>query len=334
MTERFNLQEKNRLKIRSMISVLIISFLLVIFKFIAYFLTGSNAILTDALESIINVVAGGFALFSVYFSSFPKDENHPYGHGKIEFISAGFEGGLIFIAGIFIIGKAIYGLFNPYQLDQLYLGIIITGIAGVVNLFLGLFLVKRGKAYQSLTMQADGKHLLTDTYSSAGLVLGLIVIYFTNIYWLDHLLAIGFGSFILFTGYKLVRQSVAGLLDETDYETLEGIVEVLNHNRRDKWIDIHNLRVQKYGDLLHIDCHMTLPWYDNLEEVHKEVEAVEQLVNEKMRNQAELFIHADPCLPSSCPFCTIKDCPVRQHDFQERVSWKLDNLMLNKRHGR
>ncbi len=319
-------------KLRSMGLVLMVTILLGLLKFLAYFLTRSNAILTDALESIINMIAGGFALFSIYFASHPQDRNHPYGHGKIEFISAGFEGGLILIAGLSMMGKAIYGFLNPPDLTALPTGTILTAISGAVNGGLGYYLLNTGRKQNSPTMLADGQHLLTDTYSSAGLVTGLLIIQLTGIHWLDQVLTILFGLFILYTGYRLLRSSIAGLLDEADYQTLGQIIAILNNYRRDKWIDIHNLRVQKYGSFLHIDCHLTLPWYDKLEDVHDEVEALEQLVREQLPNRVELFVHADPCRPSSCPICKVKDCPVRQYGFEERIPWKLENLLPNRQH--
>lgn len=322
----------DRQKLRSMSYVLVVTVLLGGLKFLAYSLTGSDAILTDALESLINMVAGGFALFSLYYASRPQDEDHPYGHGKIEFLSAGFEGGLILIAGLTMIGKAIYGFFHPPELEALPTGIALTSVSGAINGGLGYYLTRVGKAQSSPTMTADGQHLLTDTYSSAALVAGLLLIQLSGIQLFDQVLTLLFGGFILFTGYRLIRGSVAGLLDEADYETLGQIIDILNQNRRDKWIDIHNLRVQKYGSFLHIDAHLTLPWYDNLQEVHDEVEALEELVRERMDNRVELFIHADPCQPSSCPICTVQDCPVRQYPYEERVPWKLVNLLPNRQH--
>lgn len=319
-------------KLRSMGLVLMVTILLGLLKFLAYFLTGSNAILTDALESIINMIAGCFALFSIYYASHPQDRNHPYGHGKIEFLSAGFEGGLILIAGLSMMGKAFYGFLNPPELKALPTGTILTAVSGAINGGLGYYLINTGRKQNSPTMLADGQHLLTDTYSSAALVAGLLLIQITGIYWLDQVLTILFGLFILYTGYQLLRSSIAGLLDEADYQTLGQIIDILNTYRRDKWIDIHNLRVQKYGSFLHIDCHLTLPWYDNLEAVHTEVEALEQLVREQLPNRVELFVHADPCQPSACPICKVKDCPVRQYPFEERIPWKLENLLPNRQH--
>lgn len=312
--------------------VLMVTIILGFVKFLAYYLTGSNAILTDALESIINVIAGAFALYSLYYASHPQDRNHPYGHGKMEFISAGFEGGLIFIAGLSMVGKGVYSFYYPPELQALATGTILTGMSGAINGGLGYYLIRVGRKQTSPTMMADGQHLLTDTYSSIALVLGLVLIQVTGILWLDQLLTVLFGMFILYTGYRLLRGSVAGLLDEADYQTLSQIIEILNTYRRDKWIDIHNLRVQKYGSFLHIDCHLTLPWYDNLEAVHAEVTALEQLVSNQLSNRVELFVHSDPCQPSACPICKVQDCPVRQHPFEQRIPWKLENLLPNQRH--
>jgi cation diffusion facilitator family transporter len=321
-------------KIRIMQLTLLFSVALMGIKFLAFYLTNSIAILTDALESIINVLAGGFALFSIYFASMPSDENHPYGHGKIEFISAGFEGALIFIAGISIIARAAYAFFFPPEIKALDMGALLAGTAGLLNYAVGTFLVRRGKKFNSALMIADGKHLISDTISSVGLVVGLLVIFFTHINWLDNVIAILFGTFILFTGFRLVRQSVNSLLDEADHEKLEALIRVLNKNRRDKWIDMHKLRAQKFGPQLHVDCHITLPWYDTLEESHAEVNAVEKLVRGNMEGDVEFFIHSDPCVPPhSCQVCPLAACPVRKADFVKRLDWTLENMLPDAKHS-
>ena len=163
------------------LTTLIISILLMLIKFLAYFITDSNAILTDASESIVNVLASAFAFYSIYISALPKDTNHPYGHGKIEFFSAFIEGLLISIAGFFIITKAIYNIFFPKELHLLLTGTILILFTGVINGLLAWWLIVKGKSLQSITLKADGKHLLSDAISSFGLVLGLLIIYFTKI---------------------------------------------------------------------------------------------------------------------------------------------------------
>ncbi|MBC3541043.1 cation diffusion facilitator family transporter [Rufibacter sediminis] len=320
--------------IRIMAGMLVLALLLLSVKFGAYFLTNSNAILTDALESIINFVTGGVALYSVFLAAKPKDKDHPYGHGKIEFISSGLEGSLITLAGFAIIIKSVYNLLYPQPIQKMDVGILLTLVTGVVNYVAGRYLIKRGTSHHSLTIIANGKHLLSDAYSSLGLVIGLGCIYFTNILWLDSVVAIIFGSFITYTGYGIVRNSISGVMDEADHELMDRIITVLNQRRRENWIDLHNMRVIKYGSQLHIDCHLTLPWYFNLQEAHKEVEMLQDMISEEMGDVVELFVHLDPCLPpASCRLCTKSDCHVREHEFVSRVEWTLANVSENEKHA-
>jgi cation diffusion facilitator family transporter len=302
-------------------------------KFAAWIITQSNAILTDALESIVNVFAGAFALYSVSYAAKPKDEDHPYGHGKIEFLSIGLEGTLIAIAGISIVIKSIYNLFYPHEIDSLDIGLFLTLFTGSVNLIMGLYLQKKGKELHSVTLIADGKHILSDAYSSGGLIIGIILIWISGIRWMDSVVAIIFGLLILYTGYKLMRKSLAGVLDEVDYALVEEIVEVLNKNRKDEWIDIHNFRVIKYGSNLHIDCHITLPWYYSLEKSHSLVSEVENILTKESENHIEVFIHADPCLPDSCSICALKNCAERKHPFIKQIDWSIEVILKNQKHS-
>ncbi|WP_394347476.1 cation diffusion facilitator family transporter [Pedobacter cryotolerans] len=301
-------------------------------KFVAYFITNSNAILTDAAESIVNVIASAFAFYSIYLSTLPKDENHPYGHGKVEFFSAFVEGVLIGIAGIIIIFKSSYDFFYPKEIKQLFDGAIIIAITGIINLAIGFYLIKTGKRHRSLTLEADGKHLLTDAISSAGLVIGIIIIYTTQIFWLDSAISIALGCYIVFNGYKLTRKSVGGLMDESNIELVKDIVVILQENRQESWIDVHNLRAQQYGPDLHIDCHVTLPYYFDLNEVHQQISNIDQLINVSGSHETELFIHADPCLPACCNYCKMPNCKVRQEDFKREIGWNMENVTKNQKH--
>jgi cation diffusion facilitator family transporter len=325
-------QEQWKFKIKTMRTILIIGSALMIVKFAAFFITHSNAILTDALESIINVFAGAFALFSLYYSSQPKDSDHPYGHGKIEYLSSGLEGSLIIFAGIAIIIKSIHSFFYPVMLHSLDVGLYLTILAGVCNYVMGRYLIRYGQRHNSTAMIADGKHLLSDTISSIAIVIGLLIIHFTKIYWLDNLIAVLAGIYICYTGYKLLKESVTSLLDEADAEKLNMVIGMLNKSRREKWIDMHNLRVLKYGTRLHVDAHITLPWYDNLETSHTEVALVENLIKQQLGDELEFFIHADPCLPISCPICVVQNCPVRKAEFVKRLEWTLENLLPDRKH--
>lgn len=327
---------KNVLALISSKKVILISLCIGIFlmlaKFLAYFITQSNAVLTDAAESIVNVIASSFAFYSIYLATLPKDQNHPYGHGKVEFFSAFVEGILIIVAGFIIIGKSTYNLIYPVSITKLYLGAVIIGFTGLINLFVGLFLIKVGKKNYSLTLVADGKHLLTDALTSGGLVLGLILINLTEIYWLDSLLSLLLGFYIVFNGYKLTRISVAGLMDESNSELVKNVVSILQNNKADAWIDVHNLRAQQYGADLHIDCHVTLPYYYDLNQVHKEISDIDQLINAENGRKTELFIHTDPCLPACCHYCHMKNCAVREEVFSREIIWTMENVTKNQKH--
>lgn len=309
-----------------------LSLVLLAGKLIAYYLTNSVAILTDALESIVNVVAGFFGLYSLRLSAKPKDADHPYGHGKIEFISAAVEGVMISFAAIFILFESIRNLITPLPLQKLHIGIILITITAVVNFILGTLCVRTGKKNYSLALVASGRHLLSDTYTTLGILGGLLLLYFTGISWLDSAVAILFACIIFYTGFRIVRTSVAGIMDERDNDLLRKMTEVLARDRSKNWVDIHNMRIIKYGSTLHIDSHLTVPWYLNVHEAHDEVDKLANLVRKEFGDAIELFVHSDGCLPTSCPICIKDDCPVRHHPFQRRIKWTVQNMARDEKH--
>lgn len=323
-----NLQPRKK----AILVALCISILLMLAKFGAYLLTHSNAILTDAAESIVNVLASAFAFYSIYLATIPKDTNHPYGHGKVEYFSAFLEGALITIAGVIIIFKSGYDLIYPKEILNLFEGAAIIGATGLVNLAIGYYLVSTGKQQNSITLEADGKHLITDAITSAGLVVGVILIKLTGFHWLDSVISILLGIYVVYNGYRLTRRSVGGLMDESDVGLVEDIIECLQKNRKDPWIDVHNLRAQQYGSDLHIDCHVTLPYYFDLNQVHHEISSIDKMINGNASRKTELFIHADPCLPACCNYCHMKECPVRAEPFRAEIQWNIRNATKNQKH--
>lgn len=312
--------------------VAILSITLLLIKLIAYYLTHSVSILTDALEGIVNVVAGFIGLYSLYVSARPKDKDHPYGHGKIEFISASLEGAMIFLAGTAILYQAIVSLFNPVPLHQIDIGILLVSVTGVINFIVGKVCIKNGQKNNSLALIASGKHLQSDAYSTLAIVLGLALLYFTQWQWVDSVVAIGFSFFILYTGFSIVKSSVAGIMDEADEALLKKLVLVLEKNRKENWIDLHNVRIIKYGSTLHLDCHLTVPWYLNVHEAHQEIDILAALVRQEFGDSLELFVHSDGCLDFSCRICEKKDCAVRKHTFEKRIEWDMHNLVSNEKH--
>jgi cation diffusion facilitator family transporter len=322
--------QKENLRIQKL--VVTVAVVLFIIKIVAYFLTQSVAILTDALESTVNVIAGFIGLFSLYVAAKPQDEDHPYGHGKAEFVSAAVEGTLILVAGLIIIYESIDNFIHPHTIQKLDYGIVLVAVTAIINFFVGYISIRKGKRNNSLALTASGKHLQTDTYSTLGIIIGLVLILITGYKWLDSVIAVIFAFIIMFTGYRIIRSSLAGIMDEIDTELLTKLVAVLNNNRRENWIDLHNLRVIKYGGQLHIDCHMTVPWYLNINEAHKEIDALIALIKKEFAGSVEFFVHTDGCLYTQCSLCNKPDCPVRQHPFEQRIIWTLNNIVSNKKH--
>jgi cation diffusion facilitator family transporter len=309
-----------------------ISVILLVVKFVAYYLTQSVAVLTDAMESIVNVAAGFIGLYSLYIAAKPRDINHPYGHGKAEFLSAAVEGTLVLSAGALIIYKAVQHLIFPVAITSIDKGIFLVGATALVNLAMGLVGVRFGKRNQSLALIASGRHLISDSYSTFGIIVGLLLILFTKLIWVDSLVAILFGLFIIYTGYRILRRSIAGIMDEADEELLSRMIQLLNLNRRENWVDLHNLRVIKYGSVLHVDCHLTVPWYLNVQEAHAEIEALGALIRKEFGELLELFVHSDGCLYVQCPICIKASCPVRHHPLEKRIEWTLENILKDKKH--
>lgn len=310
-----------------------LSLVLFVTKFIAYYETNSLAILSDALESIVNVVAGFIGLYSLYVASKPKDLEHPYGHGKAEFISAAVEGTLIVGSGLLIIYETVQNFILQRKLYDLDTGLYLVGATAVINFIAGTICLRMGTKNKSLALQASGKHLQTDTYSTLAVIAGIGLMMYTRLFWLDKVIAIAMSCFIIYNGYIIIRKSLAGIMDEADMDLLKQMLVVLNSNKRDNWIDLHNLRVIKYGSRLHLDCHLTVPWYLNVNEAHIEVEALDKLIRTEFGESLELFVHTDGCLPISCPICIKNDCPVRQRPFQQRLEWTLENILSDKKHS-
>lgn len=301
-------------------------------KVVAYILTNSLAILTDALESIVNVVAGGIGLYSLFIAAKPRDEDHPYGHGKAEFVSAAVEGTLIVAGGILIVYETIKNIIQPTPLGKLDVGLVLVAITAVINYVAGSVSFNIGKKSRSLSLQATGQHLKTDTYSTVAIIVGLIVMVATKLYWFDKVIALGMSLFIIYNGYKIIRQSLAGIMDEQDMELLGHMITNLNKNRRVNWIDLHNFRIIKYGSQLHVDCHLTVPWYLNVHEAHHEIDLLINLIKQEFGSSIEFFVHTDACLSFSCALCDKFTCQVREHPFEHKVEWTLENLLSNKKH--
>ncbi|MHC1742507.1 MAG: cation diffusion facilitator family transporter [Syntrophobacteraceae bacterium] len=303
-------------------------------KFYTYRITQSSAILSDALESIINVVASAFALGSILIAAKPPDPSHPYGHGKIEYFSAGFEGALIVLAAAGILHQGWHQLVSPHDLADLGSGLLLLVVTSLMNAGLAIALIRVGKRTRSLVLIADGKHVLTDVYSSIGVLGGLFLVHRTGLFWLDGAIACLMAVSILVTGAKLIRQSYAGLMDASDPELLEEISLLIAKYRRPTWIDIHKLRAWRSGNQSYVDFHLILPRDLSLEEAHREVMDLRTLLQNDLTGIADTLIHAEPCIDPECPICGYDPCKIRQNPTRHQRLWRRETLVSDSKQDR
>jgi cation diffusion facilitator family transporter len=318
---------ESRTRLRAGVLSIVVAVVLLAAKFEAYRRTGSAAVLSDALESIVNVVAAAFGIGSILFAGRPADRNHPYGHGKIEFFSAAFEGGLIVFAAILIVYEALQAfLFGP-ELRQLDLGLAIVFAAGVGNALLGLALVRTGRRHSSLTLVADGKHVLSDWWTSAGIVVGLLVVRVTGLVWLDPLVACLVAAQLFWTGFRLVREAAGGLLDEEDPELLRRLVAALGPRIGAGVIHLHYLRARRAGRYHHVDSHLVVPEFWPVERAHAVSDALAASVIRALGVEGELVFHTDPCRRAYCKVCDVAECAVRVEPFVARPALTLEEAV-------
>lgn len=315
------------LRLRAMILSLVLGAVLLGVKFAAYFITHSNAVLSDAFESIVNVAASGFALYTIWVAAQPADASHPYGHGKAEAFSAGFEGGLITLAGAAILLGAIPALWSPIPLAHLDAGFLLVLFAGAVNLGLGAFLIRTARRTGSLALEADGQHLLSDSLTTAGVLFGLGVVYLTGWLWVDAVVAIIIALHLLRVGTRLLRHAVATLMDQADPTVLGAIAEALAAHRQPGWVEIHRLRSWRTGNFHHVDFHLTLPRFWGLEEAHGTEHEVAEVVERMLNADADVIVHIDPCTDDCCTYCRYEPCAIRAAGFRDPREWDVSLLV-------
>ncbi len=257
------------------------SVVMLVGKLWAYYLTHSVVVLSDAAESVVHGVATGLATFSLSYSSKPADANHPYGHGRIAYFSAGFEGALVLVASFAVIFSGINGLLHEPQLKHLNVGLAISAGLAAINLGLGWSLVHVGNKYNSLILVANGEHVFSDMWTTVAAIVGLSLVMLTGQTWLDPAIAILLGGYIMMTGLSLIRKSFAGLMDELDPQTLEILTGGLRQAvERNLISEFHQLRCRKINNQIWIDVHVLVPGELSTLEAHGRVTQVETSLEE------------------------------------------------------
>lgn len=258
---------------------LLASVLMLVGKLSAYFLTHSAAIFSDAAESVVHGVATGFAAFSLWYAAHPPDERHPYGHGRIAYFSAGFEGALVVAAAITVVWNGVVGLIRGPELSHLGVGIAISGVLAAINLVLGLALVREGRKHNALILVANGQHVLSDMWTTVAAIIGIALVMLTGQEWLDPLAALIIGGWIMLSGFSLVRQSISGLMDAVDPALMAQLSDELRrHVERNFIAGFHQLRCRRLNDQLWVDVHVLVPGDMRASDAHMHATQVEESI--------------------------------------------------------
>jgi len=313
-------------KKRTAILSVIVGVILFGAKLIVLFLTGSAAVYSDAAESVVHIAATLMVLYSIHLAAKPPDKSHLYGHGNIEYFSAGIEGMLIIVAAVAILYEAISHLIYLSPPENLGSGMIIVIFIAITNFILGFYLIRKGKATNSLILEANGKHILTDSATTAGVFLGLLLVKVTGVTVIDPIVAIVVALNIVYTGTNLIKRSISGLMLEANPNTLKKITGKILELRKDFWIDVHQLRYRESANQIFIDFHLILPYYFSIKEAH-DIEANIAHELKRIFNNCEVRIHHDYCTSKMCKYCSFNDCKLRDNPRTINLKWDMDKLI-------
>ena len=272
---------------------LVVGLLMFVMKVGAYVLTGSAAILSDAAESVVHVAAVIFAAYSLRLSYKPADDSHLYGHAKIAFFSAGFEGAMIILAALYIIYESIHKWMSGLTLENLGAGTALTAAAVAINGGLGAYLIWIGRRKHSLILVANGKHVMTDVWTSVAVLVGLGLVLVTKWLPFDPICGLIMAGNILYSGAGLMKSSFAGLMDKADTETHAKLVQILDREASRHGLTYHNLRHRHVGDAHWVEVHLVFPEGTGLAEAHRLATAIEKVVEESIEPRAHMTSHLE-----------------------------------------
>ncbi len=258
------------------------------------------------------------ALILLKYALAPADEEHPYGHGKLEYFSASFEGGIILFAALAIIFESVRSLIVGNHVENINVGLFYIILASMINFIAGIYLKSVGKKQNSEALKASGIHLMADVKTTAGIVLGLIMYKITGLVWIDPVIGIIVGLWLVYESVQIIKNKVGGLLDETDFSSVQHLAEKIEKHLVPEIIDIHNLRIIRSGSFHHIDAHLVVPQFLEIHLVHELIHDFEKNVVGDYKFDGEFAFHTDPCYQKYCSACSVKICPIRKSEFKIR----------------
>ena len=316
----------NQVRMRAAALSLGFAILILIVKFSSYFRTHSMAVLSDAVESIVNVVAAALALIVIRQAVAPADREHPYGHGKLEYFSAAFEGGLVFFAALAIFIEAFRALVSGRAVHDLDFGIGLMAVAGALNLGVGLYVLKIGRTHHSDALRASGQHILSDVVTTVGAIFGLILVKITGISWIDPIVAMLAAVQLLYSGFRVVRENLGALMDEQEPKTLELLTKAITKTRMPGIIDVHHLRIMRNGRFHHVDAHLVLPEFWDVKKSHEYSQQFESAIVNAYPFDGEIAFHIDPCERKHCRNCDCPQCPIRVEEFVKLKEMSVEHV--------
>ncbi len=312
---------------------LLVSLIVLGLKAYAYYQTKSAGILSDALETTVNVTTALIALAVLRYALQPADREHPYGHGKMEYFSAAFEGGIVLFAGLAIIFESVKSIFIDRTITNLGSGIFYIVLAAMINGVAGWYLLKVGKQTRSETLKASGTHLMSDVKTTVGVVSGLFIYSLTQWIWVDSAIGIIAGVWLVYEAWQILKKNIGGLLDALDVDAAKELCLKMSKHLEPEIINIHNLRMIRSGNFHHVDAHVVVPEYYDIKSVHEITSRFERNVFKEYSFDGEIAFHTDPCGSNYCDICMVENCPIRVKPFVKRESLDYRNFISGPRNN-
>lgn len=311
-----------------------VSVTLMFAKMGVYILTGSLAVLSDAIESIVNIATSSFALFAVWIAARPRDKDHPYGHGRIEYLAEAGEGLAISVAGLAILVVTIANGPQNASLEVSTLGLALVAGIALVTFIAGTAIYRAGRSLGSPTLRADGQHIRADAITTIGAFAGMLLVYITGVAWIDMAVAFLLGAWLSVAGLRLLWSAVRSLMDEADPQLLDEIAVAFEAVREPGWVAPHMARVHHLGQEIHVDMHMVFPRFWSLERAHDASLVLERALDVRFGEGSDLMLHMEACTSVSCGYCDVRDCPIRARPFEALHPWTGEYIASQVRHGK